>query len=160
MALLKSVQKKLQPDELEMIQQWVALAESLSVPRSYGQIYGLCFVQKDLISAQDCVNLLKISRSSAGQGLRLLRDVGAIRSCFVLGSRVETFTIEPDLGLFIKSLLRARVAPAFTSFFAEMEALGSASQERGNDVFLLGRFHKLQRWRSKLGEAQQWLIER
>lgn len=154
-----SSDRELQPSELEMIQQWVALADSLGVPRSYAQIYGLCFVLKDPVSAQDCVSLLKISRSSAGQGLRFLRDVGAIRSCFVLGSRVESFTIEPDLGLFIKSLLRARVAPAFTSFFTEMETLGDSAQGSGNGAFLVSRFDKLQRWKSKLSEAQRWLIE-
>jgi DNA-binding transcriptional regulator GbsR (MarR family) len=143
--------------EWEMIQQWVILADSLGIPRSYAQIYGLCFVSQKPVSAQDCVDRLKISRSSAGQGLRLLREIGAIRSCMVLGSRVETFKIEPDLGRFIRSLLSVKVAPAFDGFFKQLDVLQQASQNSENATFLVGRFKKLQRWRNKLAQAHQWL---
>ena len=146
--------------ELQMIEQWVSLAESLGVARSYGQIYGFCFIKKDPVSAQDCVDALRISRSSAGQGLRMLREIGAIRPHFELGSRVELYTIEPDLGVLVKSIAQGKLLPAFDGFFDGMEVL--QSEVGAEDVkrmgYLMGRFEKLARWRTKLREVSQWLV--
>ncbi len=143
--------------ELNMIEKWVRLADSIGFPRSYAQIYGLCFISKDPICAQDCVDLLQISRSSAGQGLRILKDFGAIRSVFLLGSRVERFSIEPDLGVFIKSFVEGKIAPAFDSFFQDMEASREQIASEKHNAFLTSRVRKLERWRSKLRRARKWL---
>lgn len=146
--------------ELQMIEQWVALAESLGIARSYGQIYGFCFISKDPISAQDCVDALHISRSSAGQGLRMLRDIGAIRPHFQLGSRVELYAIEPDLGVLVRSVTQRKLLPAFEDFFEGMHALSEERQAVGfkKTEYLKGRFEKLVRWRTKLRGVGQWLL--
>jgi len=159
MADLSKNKRVLDATELLMIEQWVVLAESLGVPRSYGQIYGLCFISNKPVSAQDCVDALCISRSSAGQGLRFLREVGAIRSNFKLGSRVETYLIEPDLGQLVASVVRGKLAPAFDQFFKSMDFLQTDVEQRAQkNELLVSRFQKLKRWKSKLNEAQQWLL--
>lgn len=144
-------------DALAMIEQWVRLADAVGFPRSYAQIYGFLFVSNKPVNAQDCVEALKISRSSAGQGLKVLRDLGAIRSNFELGGRAETFSIEPDLGVLVKSVLDGKLLPAFDTFFGEMGRLESQLNP-SKDGFQINRIQKLNRWRSKLGKARKWLF--
>jgi HTH-type transcriptional regulator, glycine betaine synthesis regulator len=149
--------RRLSPAELKLVENWVQLADSLGLPKSLAQIYGLVFSSRKSVSAQDCVEALKISRSSAGQGLKALRDIGAIRPAFELGARREAFVIEPDLGLVIQGLLKGRIVPAFDTFFSRIEPLEQALNPQ-KDAFLVGRIQKLHRWRTKLGRIKKWLV--
>ncbi len=148
----------LTPAELGMIQNWVQLADTLGLPKSPTQIYGLIFTSKKPISAQDCVDELKISRSSAGQGLKTLRDIGAIHPSFKLGARREAFVIESDLGLVMQGVMNGRALPAFDTFFAQLDAL-KKSLNPETDSFLIGRIQKLHRWRTKLDHFKRWLLQ-
>ncbi len=140
-----------------MVENWVRLADSIGFPRSYAQIYGFLFISSKPVSAQDCVDMLKISRSSAGQGLKVLRDLGAIRATFDLGARREEFVIEPDLGVLIKAVLDGKLLPAFEEFFNSIESLESELDPRKHQ-FQLRRIEKLHRWKGKLGSARKWLF--
>lgn len=143
--------------ELGMVKTWVELADALGLPKSLAQIYGLIFTSKKPVSAQDCVDALKISRSSAGQGLKVLRDIGAIRAAFHLGARREAFIIEPDLGLVMQGMAKSRVAPAFDAFFAQTDLIEQSLNPQ-KDQFLMSRIQKLHRWRIKLGGIKEWLL--
>ncbi|MDF3056677.1 MAG: transcriptional regulator [Rariglobus sp.] len=147
----------LTPAKLRMIEHWVQLADSLGLPKSLAQLYGFIFTSKKPVSAQDCVDALKISRSSAGQGLKALRDIGAIRSAFELGARREAFVIEPDLGVVIQGMLNGRVVPAFDIFFTQIASI-EQSLDPHKDHFLTNRVQKLHRWRTKLGRIKKWLL--
>lgn len=149
--------RALAPAALGMIEHWVELGDAFGVPKSLAQIYGLIFTSKQPISAQDCVDALKISRSSAGQGLKALRDIGAIRSAFELGARREAFVIESDLGVVIQGIFRGRIIPAFDLFFAQVASIEDTVKP--HDGFLVSRVQKLHRWRTKLGRIQKWLIK-
>lgn len=145
--------------DLIMIEKWVRLADSIGFPKSYAQIYGLCFISKQAVSAQDCVDKLQISRSSAGQGLKLLKELGAIKSEFSLGSRVERYSIEPDLGVLIKSIVDGKIAPAFESFFNDIESSANQLSTQDEGAFIINRLKKLERWHSKFDTARQWLAQ-
>lgn len=144
--------------ELGMVENGVQLADALGLPKSLTQIYGLIFTSKDPVSAQDCVDALKISRSSAGQGLKALRDIGAIHSAFKLGARREAFVIEPDLGVVMQGMVKGRVVPAFDTFFAQLDLI-EQSLNPDIDLFLISRIQKLHRWRTKLGRIKKWLTQ-
>lgn len=131
----------------------VRLGDSLGVPKSLAQIYALVFVSADPVSAQDCVDCLHISRSSAGQGLKTLKEVGAIRTDFQLGARRETFRIEPDLGKLIQGVLEGRLFPAFEEFFNRLETVEESAASR-KEKFIIQRIEKLRRWSSKVQEAR------
>ncbi|MCH8474835.1 MAG: transcriptional regulator [Opitutales bacterium] len=144
--------------ELETIAAWVMLAETLGIPRSYAQIYGLCFISPRPVTAVDCVEKLKMSRSSVGQGLKVLRELGAIRSQFALGSRSESFAIEPDLGVLLQSVLGGKIVPAFQQFFEKMETV-AGNQSNDLEGIPIARVEKLRRWRKKLSRLEK-LISR
>lgn len=132
-----------------LLEPWVELAGRLGFSRSVGQIYGLLFLSEAPLSAQDCVAQLGISRSSAGQGLKSLREVGAIRTVFMTGDRSERFAIEPDLGVMVGKILDLRLMPAFAAFFVSLEQAARTADCAVSPQ----RVQKLGRWRDKLVDA-------
>lgn len=145
---MKSGELKSTLVEPAMLMPWVRLADQLGMSRSLGQLYGLLFLANKPLSAQDCVDALGISRSSAGQGLKALKELGAIQSEFAFGDRCERFSIEPDLGVVLSKVIEGRLVPAFARFFTDMQAVSSKSPNIQTDRFL-----KLERWKSKLAVA-------
>ncbi len=139
----------LAPAQVAMIGKLVELADNLGVPRSLAQIYGLLFTSSRPLDAQACADILQISRSSAGQGLRTLKDLGAIRSTFELGNRSEHYAIEPDLGVLLKSILEGRLIPSFQKFFDGVETISTLPPTKMTP-FLKDRIEKLHRWEKKL----------
>lgn len=146
--------RSLAETELLLIESCVRLADSLGIPKSLAQVYALTFVSPEPISAQDCVESLKISRSSAGQALKTLKDVGAIRAEFQLGARRESFTIEPDLGNLVHGILEGRFFPAFENFFSQLDSIEENASSKGKEQFIRERINKLRRWSSKIQDAR------
>lgn len=143
----------LKETELLLIETCVRLADNLGIPKSLAQVYALAFVSSQPISAQDCVDCLKISRSSAGQALKTLKDVGAIRAEFQLGARRECFVIEPDLGNLIRGILEGRLFPAFEAFFSQLDTIEGKADSR-DEQFIRDRIGKLRRWSGKIQDAR------
>lgn len=143
-------------EEFALVENWVQLADSLGLPKSLAQIYGFVFASRKPVTAQDCVDALKISRSSAGQGLKTLKELGAVKPAFELGARRDSFSIEPDLGVLIQSVFKSRISPAFELFFANLGPI-QGRLDPTQDKFLHGRLQKLERWKGKLGRVGRWV---
>ena len=80
--------------EIAVIDLFLNAANSFGLPKSYGQIYGLLFCRNKSLSMDEVMKLLQISKGSASQGLRALRQLGAISSVFEPGDRKEKFVAE------------------------------------------------------------------
>ena len=65
--------------ETEMVAFFVDAAELLGVPKSVAAIYGIVFASPEPLSFSEIEERLAISKGSVSQGLRVLRDVGAIK---------------------------------------------------------------------------------
>ena len=59
----------------------------------------------------DVMSLLKISKGSASQGLRALRQLGAVSSVFEPGDRKERFVAEIRLRKLVGGFLREQADP-------------------------------------------------
>ena len=64
--------------ESAVIDLFLNAANSFGLPKSYGQIYGLLFCRDEPLAMDEVMDLLHISKGSASQGLRALRQLGAI----------------------------------------------------------------------------------
>lgn len=148
--------RSLTREEFALVENWVQLADSLGLPKSLAQIYGFVFASRKPVTAQDCVDALKISRSSAGQGLKTLKELGAVKPAFELGARRDAFTIEPDLGVLIRGIMDGKLMPAFDGFFGRLEQMQKGLTPEQHK-FYLGRIQKLQRWGTKLNRTRKWL---
>jgi HTH-type transcriptional regulator, glycine betaine synthesis regulator len=83
--------------ETELVDFFVAAADLLGVPKSVAAIYGIVFASPVPLSFADIEARLNISKGSVSQGLRVLREVGALKDVSKPGDRTGLF--EPDLEL-------------------------------------------------------------
>jgi DNA-binding transcriptional regulator GbsR (MarR family) len=65
--------------EIEVVSFFFDAADLLGVPKSVAAIYGLCFASVEPLSLTDINDRLDISIGSISQGLRVLREVGALK---------------------------------------------------------------------------------
>jgi DNA-binding transcriptional regulator GbsR (MarR family) len=97
--------------ETAVIDLFLNAANSFGLPKSYGQIYGLLFCRDQSLSMDEVMKLLQISKGSASQGLRALRQLGAVSSVFESGDRKERFVAEIRLRKLVGGFLREQADP-------------------------------------------------
>lgn len=148
--------RQLTQADWKLIEQWVWIGSAIGLPRSVCHLYGLMFVISEPLTAKDCSGILKLSRSSVGQGIKLLLELGAIKPVFELGRREESYAIEPDLGVLVKKLLEGRLMPSLDQFLVELDTVRELAQREQNHR-LLERLDKLSRWRSRVQPFRKWL---
>lgn len=66
--------------ERESVELFGELVQVIRIPRSVGQIYGALFASPRGLKFSDLVDHLGMSKGLVSQGLKFLRDVGAIRA--------------------------------------------------------------------------------
>ena len=123
----------------------VKLCTILGLPKSVGLIYGAVFVSPRPIEAGDICKKLKISRGSVSQGLKFLRELGAIRVEGENGNRTEHFVTEDHLRKAVETFVTKKIAPAF--------------EELGEEVVRLEKDPNLnlpQELREKLETIRRW----
>ena len=98
----------------------VKLCSILGLPKSIGLIYGTVFVSAKTVEAGEICNKLKISRGSVSQGLRFLKELGAIRSEGLNGNRAEHFVAEEHLRRAIENFVTQKIGPAFEELGQEV----------------------------------------
>jgi len=101
----------LDPFQIETISLFVRAAGVLSLPRSVAQIYGLLFTTPHPLSIDDVSTRLGISRGSTFDGLRWLRELGAVESVFLPNVRKEHFRAEFQLRTLASGFLRNQIQP-------------------------------------------------
>jgi DNA-binding transcriptional regulator GbsR (MarR family) len=82
--------------EIEVVSFFVDSAEVLGVPKSVAAIYAVCFANVKPLSFADIKQRLNISQGSISQGIRVLREVGALK---MVGSVERRELLSPDLEL-------------------------------------------------------------
>ena len=98
-------------------------ANSFGLPKSYGQIYGLLFCRDHPLAMDEVMELLQISKGSASQGLRSLRQLGAISSVFEPGERRERFVAEIRLRKLVGGFLREQADPHLDKGVSRLEQI-------------------------------------
>lgn len=100
--------------EVALVEFFVSLADMAGMPKSVGEIYGLLFASEDSLAMDEIIARLGLSKGSASQGLRFLRDCQAVRTVYRVGDRRDFY--EPELGLrnlaagFLKEKIGPRLA--------------------------------------------------
>ena len=101
----------------------VKLCFILGLPKSIGLIYGAVFVSTRPIEAREICKNLKISRGSVSQGLKFLKELGAIRSEGLNDNRAEHFVTEDHLRKAVEIFVTKKIAPAFEELGEEVVRL-------------------------------------
>jgi DNA-binding transcriptional regulator GbsR (MarR family) len=129
---------------------FVGAADLIGVPKSVAAIYGIVFASPVPLSFAGIESRLDISKGSISQGLRVLREVGALKEVSAATDRVESF--EPDLELrkLVHRFLENRLQTQLDSGSAQLASLAQAVPGRKDEAIALRRRLKsLRDWHSK-----------
>ncbi len=157
--------------EAAMVDFFVDAAELLGVPKSVAAIYGIVFASPAPLSFADIESRLDISKGSVSQGLRVLREVGALRATSLepgAGSselkadslKLEAATssargilFEPDLEMrkLVARFLENRLAKQLGQGGSRLDQLAKTLPKgrNGEAAVLKARVKQLQNWNSK-----------
>ena len=134
--------------ETEVIEFFVQLSRLLGQPRSLAEIYGLLFISRRPLAMDDLIVRLRLSKGSASQGLRFLRNMGAVRTIYVAGDRRVHYEAVAELRNLATRFLRDQIVPHLDSGRARLERIATLvhqlpTEERSR---INGRLKILQSW--------------
>lgn len=133
--------------EAEVIDFFVALAGLIGQPPSVARIYGLLFISREHLSMSDLIDRLGLSKGSASQGLRFLRDVGAVKVVRIENDRRDYYEAETSLKKIVSGYLEGEVSTHITSGRQRIESLRHLSQTTVDpDGFYQERIARLAQW--------------
>ena len=137
--------------ESDVVDFFVSAAELLGVPKSLAAIYGIVFASPVPLSFADIGARLDLSKGSVSQGLRALREVGAIQEVSKPTDPAELFTPDLELRRLIERYLSSRLDPQLKGGRDRLGALEArVALLPAADRRLLGpRLKKLQSWHTR-----------
>src|SRR2546428_4670515 len=109
--------------ETEIIDLFVQLSRLLGQPRSLAEIYGLLFISGRPLAMDHLIERLNLSKGSASQGLKFLRNVGAVRTVYVAGDRRAHYEAVAELRNLTTRFLRDQIVPHLESGQARLERI-------------------------------------
>ena len=156
------------PDKTEGLDEWESAvidlflnaANSFGLPKSYGLIYGLLFCRDEPLAMDEIMKLLEISKGSASQGLRALRQLGAISCTFAKGDRKERFVAEIRLRKLVSGFLREQADPHLDRGVARLKQIELLLEESGSkDSQIRGsrRHEILSGWHRQMSRLLPWV---
>ena len=137
--------------ESAMVDFFVDAAELLGVPKSVAAIYGIVFASPVPLSFADIESRLDISKGSVSTGLRVLRQVGAVKEVSTDADKAELF--EPDLEMrkLVGRFIENRLQKQLEAGKGKLKALsqGTSAFGNGRQKVLKQRVQKLQQWHDR-----------
>jgi HTH-type transcriptional regulator, glycine betaine synthesis regulator len=139
---------RLDPLQIEVIDLFVQLSRLLGQPRSLAEIYGLLFISARPLAMDDLIDRLELSKGTASQGLKYLRNLGAVRMVYVAGDRRVHYEAVAELRNLATRFLREQIVPHLDSGQARIDRIATMVKQLPpeNRAQVLGRVKMLQSW--------------
>ena len=138
----------LTPLETEIIDLFVQLSRLLGQPRSLAEIYGLLFISARPLAMDHLIERLNLSKGSASQGLKFLRNIGVVKTVYVPGDRRAHYEAVAELRSLVTRFLRDQIVPHLESGQARLERIAGLVRQlpAGERARINGRVTMLQSW--------------
>jgi len=149
-------QPDLTPLEQQVVDVFVDGMRVLGLPPSIGEIYGLLFITEHPLSLDDLVGRLSISKGSASQGLRLLKELGAAKEVQIESERRTYYEPAVDLKKLVGGFIREQIRPHLESGKNKVQLLADAANQVENPArkeFLSERIERLDHWMNRSGKV-------
>jgi HTH-type transcriptional regulator, glycine betaine synthesis regulator len=146
--------------EVAVIDLFLNAVQSVGLPKSLGQIYGLLFCRDYPLAMDEVMKLLSISKGSASQGLRSLRQLGAVSSVYAPGDRKERFSAEIRLRKLVAGFLKEQADPHMEKGISRLENLRkllSVEETEGSRKRGLRREEILSGWHRQMSRLLPWV---
>jgi HTH-type transcriptional regulator, glycine betaine synthesis regulator len=119
--------------EAEVIGLFVQISRTLGQPRSFAEIYGLLFISGRPLAMDDLIERLQLSKGSASQGLKFLRNAGAIRMAYIPGDRRVHYEAVAELRNLVARFLRDYVVPQLDASEARLQHIAGMVKQMPAD---------------------------
>lgn len=123
---------KLTEAKEKFIQSWGGLGSNWGINRTMAQIHALFLITDDLLSAEDVMEILQISRGNVNMNIRTLIDWGLIFKEFKAGERKEFFRGEKDIWKVTQRVIKSRQRQELAPMLDVLQILSTASIEDGS----------------------------
>lgn len=134
----------------QVVDFFVGTADALGVPKSVAAIYGIVFASPLPLSFADIEQRLDISKGSISQGLRVLREVGALKEVSTDAQRAELFTPDLELRKLVVRFLENRLEKQLSAGSSKLSALSKVvPASNGEAAELRKRLKSLSDWHTK-----------
>ena len=143
----------LAPWETSIIEIFVRAASLVGLPKSIGEIYGLLFCASKPLTFDELEQGLGISRGSVSQGLKVLRQLGAVKLQYIAGNRKDHYTPELSMKRLFQGFVRDQFSPHIDSGKTRLEsakALIEAEADEDIREHALQRLRTLQTWQNRV----------
>ena len=121
--ITESSRQSLLPWEVAMIEMFVRAANLIGLPRSVGEIYGVLYCANRPLTFDDQVERLGISKGSVSQGLKLLRQFGAVKVQYIAGSRKDHYIPELSIKRLVRGFIQDQFHPHLQSGASNMDGI-------------------------------------
>ena len=137
--------------EAAVVDFFVDAADLLGVPKSVAVLYGIVFASPQPLSFADIQARGTLSKGSVSQGLRVLREMGAIKEVSAPADRSELFTPDLEMRRLIQRFLEQRLEKQLAAGKSRLGALQRAlpDLEKSHAETLGSRLQQLQSWHEK-----------
>jgi DNA-binding transcriptional regulator GbsR (MarR family) len=140
--------------ETAVVDFFVDTAEVIGLPKSVAAIYGIVFAAPAPLSFAEISERLQLSKGSESQGLKVLREIGALKEVSASVDRSERFAPDLELRALVTGFLRAKVQPHLKEGGGRLQALRAKAEKVDSLPLehcraLRGRMDKLGAWHRK-----------
>jgi len=146
--------------EVESIEMFINFLRLLGWPKSVGEIYGLLFVSSEPLAMDDIMARTGMSLGAASQGLKLLREFGAVRTIYMRGERKDHYVASGELSRFATSYIEEELLPRMRTAqerIKRMERMMKSLPET-NRQLPAERIDRLKYWLGKGQKVVPWLV--
>ena len=137
--------------EAAVVDFFVDAADLLGVPKSVAVLSGIVFASPQPLSFADIQARGTLSKGSVSQGLRVLREMGAIKEVSAPADRSELFTPDLEMRRLIQRFLEQRLEKQLAAGKSRLGDLQRAlpDLEKSHAETLRFRLEQLQSWHEK-----------
>ena len=136
-----------------MIEMFVRAANLIGLPRSVGEIYGVLYCAEKPLAFDDQVERLGISKGSVSQGLKLLRQFGAVKVQYIAGSRKDHYVPELSIKRLVRGFIQDQFNPHLESGSGRIEGIRELVEAESDPLLRKHaeqRLSTLMNWQSRM----------
>ena len=147
--------------EVESIEMFINFLRLLGWPKSVGEIYGLLFVSAQPLAMDDIMARTGMSLGAASQGLKLLREFGAVRTVYIPGARKDHYLASGELSRFATSYIEEELLPRMRTAQERIQRMEKMMQSLPDTDRQLPaeRMDRLKYWLGKGQKVVPWLVK-
>jgi len=123
---------KLTEAKEKFINSWGSLGSNWGINRTMAQIHALFLISEELLSTEDVMETLQISRGNANMNIRTLIEWGLLYREYQAGERREFFKGEKDIWKIAQRVIKARQRQELEPMLQVLEELSSVELENEN----------------------------